>query len=256
MAFLECSRVVKDFGGLRALDNLDFEVEEGAIVGLIGPNGSGKTTLLNIITGLSEVSAGHILYKGEQITGLEPHQVAEKGVIRTFQITSLFSNLTAEENIIHGMYLKTNSSLWGSFFSTRGYRKEEARLAQKANEILALFDMGERRSILARNLSPAEQRNLEIGIALAGEPKLLLLDEPAAGLNPEESTRLVETIKSIHQGGITVVVVEHNMKVIMNLCTRVIVIDYGRKIAEGSPHEIAHNDEVISIYLGQGGKYA
>ncbi|GAH83799.1 unnamed protein product, partial [marine sediment metagenome] len=128
--------------------------------------------------------------------------------------------------------------------------------AQKADEILASFDMVERRSILARNLSPAEQRNLEIGIALAGEPKLLLLDEPAAGLSPEESTRLVETIQSIRQEGITIVVVEHNMKVIMDLCTRIVVIDYGRKIAEGSPQEIAHNDEVISIYLGQGEEHA
>lgn len=252
MAFLECSGVVKDFGGLRALDNLDFEVEEGVIVGLIGPNGSGKTTFLNIVTGLLKVSAGEILYKGEQITGLKPHQIAARGVIRTFQITSIFSNLTAEENIIHGMHLKTNSNLWGSFFNTRGYRKEEAKLPQRTNEILAFLEMEEKRSIVARNLSPAEQRNLEIGIALAGEPELLLLDEPAAGLNPEECTRIVKTIQSIQQSGMTLVVVEHNMKVIMNLCNRVVVIDYGHKVAEGSPQEIAHTDEVISIYLGRG----
>ena len=252
MALLDCNRVVKDFGGLRALDSLDFEVEQGAIVGLIGPNGSGKTTLLNVITGVLKPTVGHVVYKGERISGLEPYQIAARGVIRTFQITSIFSNLTARENIIAGRHLKSSSSLWGSFFNTRGYREEEAGLSRKASEILTFLGMKERQSVIAGSLSPAEQRNLEIGIALAGEPELLLLDEPAAGLNPEESTRLVETIQSIQQRGITLAVVEHNMKVIMNLCTRVIVIDYGRKIAEGSPQEIAHNDKVISIYLGRG----
>ena len=251
MAILECYRIVKDFAGLRAVDNLDLKVEEGDILGLIGPNGSGKTTLLNVITGLLKPTAGDIMYKGRLITGLEPHQIAAVGIVRTFQITSIFPGLTAEQNIIVASHLRTNNNLSGAIFNTRGYRQEEVKLSQKASEILIFLGMEERKDAIASSLSPAEQRGLEVGIALAGEPELLLLDEPAAGLNPEECVRLIKMIQSIQQRGITLVVVEHNMKVIMNLCTRVIVIDYGHKVAEGSPEEIARNDEVISIYLGR-----
>ena len=251
MAILEVRGIVKDFGGLRALDKLDFEVEQGAIFGIIGPNGSGKTTLLNIITGLLKPTAGNILYKGKIIIGLQPHQIAAIGIMRTFQLISIFSNLTAKENIINGMHLKAKNDFWGSIFNTRGYRREAVKLSRKAEEILAFLGMEERQGTSARSLSPGEQRALEIGIALAGEPELLLLDEPAAGLNPEECTRLIKVIHSIQQNGITSIVVEHNMKVVMGLCTRVLVIDYGRKVVIGSPEEIVHNNKVISIYLGR-----
>lgn len=251
MAILECCRIVKDFGGLKALDNLDLKVEEGDVLGLIGPNGSGKTTLLNVITGLLKPTAGDIMYKGRLITDLEPHQIAATGIVRTFQTTSIFSGLTAKQNVIVASHLRTNNNISGAIFNTRGYREEEVKLSQKANEILIFLGMEERKDAIASSLSPAEQRGLEVGIALAGEPELILLDEPAAGLNPEECVRLIKMIQSIQQRGIMLVVVEHNMKVIMNLCNRVVVIDYGHKVAEGNPEEIARNDEVISIYLGR-----
>lgn len=251
MAMLEVRKVVKNFDGLKALDGLDFEVEQGGIFGLIGPNGSGKTTMLNVIAGLLKPTAGDIIYKKEQITALQPHQIAKKGIMRTFQLISIFSNLTAKENIIHGMHLKTNNNLWGSFFNTKGYRNEMERLSKKADEILTFLGMKGRQDAVSGSLSPAEQRSLELGIALVGEPELLLLDEPAAGLNPEECSKLIKMIQSIQRMGITILVVEHNMKVIMGLCTRVLVIDYGHKVIEGSPEEVAHDEEVISIYLGR-----
>ena len=251
MAILEVREIVKDFGGLRALDKLDFEVEQGAIFGIIGPNGSGKTTMLNIIAGLLKPTAGNILYKGKTIIGLQPNQIAAIGIERTFQLISIFSNLTAEENIINGMHLKAKNDFWGSIFNTRGYRREAVKLSKKAEEIIAFLGLEGREGMSAGSLSPGEQRALELGIALAGEPELLLLDEPAAGLNPEECTRLIKEIQSIQKNGITSIVVEHNMKVVMGLCTRIIVIDYGKKVVVGSPEDIVHNNKVISIYLGR-----
>lgn len=251
MVILETKRLSKNFGGLKALDRLDLQIYQGEILGLIGPNGSGKTTYLNVITGFLKPTAGDLLYRSQSIVGLKPHQIAERGVIRTFQLTSLFPNLTVEENIIAGMHLKTKGRILGSFFNTRSYREEEMRLRQKAADILTFMEMQERQGMLAMNLPAVEQRKLEIAIALAGEPNLLLLDEPAAGMNPEESVRLLGLIRSIQQMGITILIIEHNMRVIMRLCTRVAVINYGVKIAEGTPQEISNNDEVISVYLGR-----
>lgn len=250
---LEGKRLSRDFGGLRALHELDIDVRQGEILGLIGPNGSGKTTLINVVTGFLELTAGNLLYKGQSIKDLKPHQIAERGIVRTFQLTSLLPNLTAEENIIAGRHLKTRGSMWsmwGSFFDTRSYRREEMKLRQKAAEILAFTEMEERRDMLARNLPAVEQKALEIAIALAAEPELLLLDEPAAGMNPQEVVKLLGLIQSIQRMGITIVVVEHNMKVIMGVCTRIVVLNYGAKIAEGTPVEISKNDTVIAVYLG------
>ena len=247
---LELKRVTKDFGGLRALSNVDIELPEGEIFGLIGPNGSGKTTLLNVITGFFPPTTGAIAYQKESITGLAPYVIATKGIVRTFQITSIFPNLTVEENIINGSYLKTSGSFWGSFFQTKAYRREEMKLRQKAAEISALLGMQGKMGVLSSALGLGEQRRIEIAIALATEPKLLLLDEPAAGLNPTEAVEMVRVLQSIQKMGITLVVIEHNMRVIMRLCTRIAVLDYGVKIAEGTPEEIAKNDKVISVYLG------
>jgi len=208
---LELKGVTKDFGGLRALNNIDIELQGGEIFGLIGPNGSGKTTLLNVITGFFPPTAGSIVYQEESITGLAPHVIATKGIVRTFQITSIFPNLTVEENIINGSYLKTSSSFWGSLFHTKAYRREEMKLGQKAAEISALLGMQEKMGALANALGLGEQRRIEIAIALATEPKLLLLDEPAAGLNPTEAVEMVHLLQSIQKMGITLVVVEHNM---------------------------------------------
>jgi len=255
MAILEMHGLSKIFGGLTALNKLDLNIFEGEIFGLVGPNGSGKTTWINIVTGFLKPSAGDILYKGQSIVGLAPYQVAERGIIRTFQLTSIFSNLTAKENIITGRYLKTRHSNTGSFlrsiFNTSDYRDEESRLSQKGDEILATVEMEEKGDVTAKNLPTVDQRKLEIAIALAGEPGLLLLDEPAAGMNPEEVDRVMQLIQTLQRSGITLAVIEHNMKVITGICTHVAVINYGNKIAEGTPEEVINNKAVISSYLGE-----
>jgi len=228
-----------------------LNVQQGEILGLIGPNGSGKTTMLNVITGFLKPTAGSTLYKEGLLTGLKPHQIAKRGVTRTFQLTSLFPNLTVIENIIHGRHLYTQSSFFGAFFWSKGYRKEEVRLRQEAMDILTFVNMQERRDVITRNLPAAEQRILEIAIALASKPELLLLDEPVSGMNVPEALSAMELIRSIQQMGTTVVIVEHNMKVIMQLCSRIAVLNQGVRIADGTPQEISKNDQVISIYLGK-----
>lgn len=256
MAILETKGLSKDFGGMRALNQLDININEGEILGLVGPNGSGKTTWINVVSGFLKATAGSILYKGQPITGLPPYQIAEMGIIRTFQLTSLFPNFTVRENLIAGRYLKSRYSLVGSFlrsvFYCSGYREEERKLSQKRDEILAFFEMEGKGHMIAANLPTVDQRKLEIAIAImTGDPKLLLLDEPASGMNPEEQLSLVNMTKSLQQFGITLVIVEHNMRVIMRLCNRIVVINYGNKIAEGTPEEIATNEGVISAYLGR-----
>jgi len=251
MPLLEMQGLTKEFGGLTALSKLDVNIDEGEIVGLVGPNGSGKTTWINIVTGFLKPTAGDILYKGQSIVGLEPYQIAERGIIRTFQLTSLFPDLTVKENIVRGRHLSTNSSILGSFFWSKGYRKEEAKLRQEVMEILSFVKMQEKSDMAAQNLPAAEQRVLEIAIALAAKPELLFLDEPTSGMNLQEAARTMELIQSIRQMGTTVVIVEHNMKVIMELCSRIVVLNQGIKIAEGTPEEIIMNEEVISVYLGK-----
>ncbi len=252
MEILKIKGITKDFGGLRTLDNVDIDVHQNEIVGLIGPNGSGKTTLVNVITGFLPPTSGGVIYKGESITGLKPYEIARRGVVRTFQLTSVFPNLTVEENIITAMHLKTSSSALGSFFHTASYIEEEGKLRRKAGELLSFLGMEEQRDVLAGNLPFGGERKLEIAIALAAEPETLLMDEPASGMNPEEQIRLMNLIRLISkQMGITMVIIEHNMKVIMGLCTSIVVLNYGVKLVEGTPDEIAHNEEVISVYLGK-----
>jgi len=242
--------VSKDFAGLKALHDVDVQIQEGEILGVIGPNGSGKTTLTNVVTGFLPPTAGSVVYKESLISGLPPEIIAAKGIARTFQITSIFPNLTVEDNVIAASYLRTSGSLWGAFLHTKAYRREEAKLRQQSIESLTLLGLQGKGSAPANTLGLAEQRRLEIALALAIAPKLLLLDEPAAGLNVTEALELVHLLKSIHRKEITLVVIEHNMKVIMQLCSRIVVLNYGVKIAEGTPEEIAKNDEVISVYLG------
>jgi len=249
-AIFEIKGLSKDFGGLRALNDLFLEIHEGDIFGIIGPNGSGKTTWLNVVTGFLRPTAGSIVFKGQSIVGWPPSQIAKRGLLRTFQLTSLFPNLTAEQNIIAGRHLETSNNVLMALFNTRNYRKEEMELREKADEIMSFMEMQERRDVLAKNLLSVEQRKLEIAIALAAEPELLLLDEPASGMNIEEATRLISLIRSIHQMGITIGIIEHNMRLVMGLCSRIAVLNYGEKIAEGTPQEIANNEEVISVYLG------
>ncbi len=251
MKILEIEGLTKDFGGLRALDKVDLAVQSGEIFGLIGTNGSGKTTMLNVITGFLKPTEGHISYKGESITGFGPHQVAKRGVARTFQLTSLFPALTVEENVISAMHLNSHSSVLRAFFSTKAYHKEEVRLINEATDILKFVRLQAKSGMIAQNLPAAEQRILEIAIALAVKPELLLLDEPVSGMNLQETARVMELIRLIQQTGTTVVIIEHNMKVITELCSSIAVLDHGVKITEGTPDEVINNKEVISVYLGK-----
>lgn len=252
MDIINIKGITKDFKGLRALDNVDIDVQEGEMLGLIGPNGSGKTTLVNVITGFIKPTEGEVIYKGKPITGLKPHQIAKMRIARTFQLTSLYSNLTVEENIVTGRYLKMSSSTLGSIFHTPGYREEEKRLRAKAGEILAFMGMERQRDVLARNLPLGVERKLSLAVALATDPELLILDEPATGMNPTEQEELVHLLQSIQeQTGVTIIAIEHNMKLIMGVCRVIVVLNYGVKLAEGTPEEIAHNQDVISAYLGE-----
>lgn len=251
MEILNIKGLEKDFNGLKVLDNIDIKIEQNEIFGLVGPNGSGKTTMLNIITGFLRPTAGEIIYKGKPITGLQPHEISQRRIVRTFQLSSLYPNLTVEQNIITGSHLKASSGLLASFFQTRRYREEERALKEKAEEILSFMGMTKQKDVLARNLPFGDDKKLEIAIALATDPELLLMDEPAAGMNPEEQERLIQLFQLISQMGITILIIEHNMRVIMRLCTSIAVLGYGTKLAEGTPEEIARDEKVISVYLGE-----
>jgi branched-chain amino acid transport system ATP-binding protein len=243
--------LTRRFGGLIAVNDVTFSVARGEIAGLIGPNGAGKTTLFNMVAGSMEPSAGRITFDGADCTAFPARAMARLGVARTFQITSLFPGLTTFDNIVAASY-RTGRTGWGhALLRTPGYRREEAQAAERAREILAFVDLARHADVLADELSYGEQRRLEVAIALAAEPTLLLLDEPAAGMNPEEGQRLVAMIRQIRDRGVTVLLVEHHMRVVMSVCHRVIVIDHGVKIAEGAPAEIARHPEVIRVYLGR-----
>jgi branched-chain amino acid transport system ATP-binding protein len=250
MSILKIKNIAKDFGGLRALNKVNFEVQQGEIFGLIGPNGSGKTTMLNVITGFLKPTEGRITFKDEIISGSKPYQIAKKGIIRTFQHTSIFPDLTVEENIVRGAHLHDTSSVLGSFFLSKKYKEKEVELRREVMDILAFVNLKEKSKMIARNLWVAEQKILEIAVALAARPELLLLDEPASGMNLAEALRSMELIKLIQKSGTTIIIIEHNMKVIMQLCSRIVVLNEGTKITEGSPTEVGNNEEVISIYLG------
>lgn len=257
MAILEVKNLSKNFGGLKAVSDVNLDIYEGEILGLIGPNGSGKTTIYNLITGFLKPTMGQVIYKGELITGLKPHEIAAKGLARTFQLPSLFPNLTAKENVIAGRHLEAKDDAWWSIFNTRNYRAEKAKVEQEAMEILAFMGLEQEADTLAKNLPYGYERNLEVATSLALKPELLLLDEPATGMNPEETIKLVDLIQVIQQQrGITLVVVEHHMDVIMKICNRIAVLNYGVKIAVGSPEEVARDLEVISIYLGREKEHA
>ena len=251
MTVLQTMGLTKLFGGLSAVDNLDLTVNEGEIFGLIGPNGSGKTTALNLITGFIKPTSGSVLYQGEDITGSKTHSIAARGLIRTFQITSLFEDLTVLENIVHAAHLYNPTSLFGGLANSRRNRRSAAELESKAIEILQLIELEDRLESKARDLSAGSHRYLEIGIALAARPQVLLLDEPATGLNPEEAARLMDLIRILHERGTTVVLVEHNMKLVMSICSRILVLNFGAAIAEGTPEEIVKNETVVSAYLGR-----
>lgn len=251
MALIEMRKLSKHFGGLTAINQLDMEVNQGEIVGLIGPNGAGKTTVFNLITGTLRLSSGKVTFEGKEISGLEPHFVAKRGIARTFQLTTLFPNLTVLENVLVGLQLRSKIGFWNALFNTRSNRTKERELREKAVELLTFVGLANLKDELAKNMPYGHQRVISIAIALASQPKLLLLDEPLCGMNPSEATVMVNMIRGIRDKyGTTIIIVEHNMRAVMSLCERIVVINFGRKIAEGSPEEIRGNQEVINAYLG------
>jgi branched-chain amino acid transport system ATP-binding protein len=251
---LELRNVTKTFGGLTVIENLDLHVDRGEIVSVIGPNGAGKTTLFNLITGIYPPDSGEIVFEGRSIVGLEPHRICERGIARTFQSLRLFLNMTVKENVMAAAYAHTRAGIWRSIFRTPGMRREEQEIGKLAEERLAFFGqrlMGYRWNQPAYSLSYANRRRLEIARATATNPRLLLLDEPAAGMNPVETHEITELIGQLRtEGGYTILVIEHDMHVVEGISDRVIALDHGVKIAEGSFDEVATNERVVEAYLG------
>ncbi|MFC1848024.1 ABC transporter ATP-binding protein [Chloroflexota bacterium] len=251
MPLLEIRNITKDFGGLRALDGVDLDVHQGEILGIIGPNGAGKSTLYNVISGIYRPRSGRVILDGDDITGLKPHKIAAKGLARTFQVTTLFDNMSVRENMLVGCHLQSGLSLWEIFFNTPKARRTEAGLRNQITDILSFVGMNELQGKTACDFSYGYQRTIGFAVALATNPRLLLLDEPACALNPDRLLDVLNLIQKIHEAGITVVLIEHNMRVIFNLCDRIAVLNYGVKIAEGPPDEIKENKDVIEAYLGK-----
>jgi len=252
MNILELVSLRKEFGGLVATDDVNLGIEEGEIRGLIGPNGSGKTTLFNLITGFIRPTRGKVIWQGHDITGQSPDTIAKKGLVRSFQLTTVFKEVTALQNVITARHLHNKANILGQIFGRTNAREKEKAVEEKAISLLETMGIGDVKDEIAGELPHGYQRALGITITLATEPKLLLLDEPVTGMNSIETRDMMERIKMLRDIGITILLVEHDMKAVMTTCEKITVMNFGEKIAEGSPEEVSKNREVIKAYLGVG----
>ena len=250
LTLLTAQGIGKRFGGVQALSDVSFTINHGEIYGLIGPNGAGKTTLFNVLTGIYDPDGGTFEFDGQPLNGLKPHEVAARGIARTFQNIRLFSNLSALENVMVGRHVRTRAGVWGAIVRNRRTRAEEAAIEKRSLELLEYVGVASRANELAKNLPYGFQRRLEIARALATDPKLLALDEPAAGMNATETQSLEALLHDIRRDGTTILLIEHDMKLVMGVCDRVLVLDYGKKIAEGPAAAVQKDPAVISAYLG------
>jgi branched-chain amino acid transport system ATP-binding protein len=250
---LETRQLSRQFGGLTAVDKLDFEVRDGEILSLIGPNGAGKSTVFNLISGIYPPSSGQILFKGENIAGLKPDRVQRKGIARTFQTLRLFSNMSVLENVLVGYHSNLKSNLFGDIIKPPWVQRAEREAVERAREVLASLSprLLSRQEFRAADLAYADRRLLELARAMAANPALLMLDEPTAGMNPTEAVEFMNHIRRIREQGFTILLIEHNLNVVMGVSHRIVVLDYGVKIAEGAPEEVRHNEQVIEAYLGR-----
>lgn len=252
MVILEAKELCRYFGGLKAVDKINMSVEQGEIFGIIGPNGAGKTTFFNVVAGTFPATSGEVLFEGVNITNKKPEEVAHIGIARTFQNLKLFPYMTVAENVAVGFHIHTKTGIFNAILRDKTYRHDEKLIAEKTEDILAKLDLLPFKDEKACNLSYGMQRKVEIARCMALNPKILLLDEPAAGMNPMETASLREFVRMLNDQGYTIIVIEHDMKFIMNLCDRIMVINSGRKIFEGIPAEVSNNKDVQEAYLGKG----